>query len=69
MTDQVISDLKDTKTDIENEFKRCFKFGIDMATAVGVDPEKSRTAKCWSCFRDNVPGTDCESYNHQLLFL
>ena len=33
-----------------------------MAAFVGVDLEKPRTAKCWSCFRDNVPRTDCESY-------
>ena len=62
MIDQVISDLNDTKRDIENEFKRWFKFAIDMAASVGVDPEKPRTAKCWSRFRDNVPSTDCESY-------
>ena len=62
MTDQVISDLKDTKRDIENEFKEWFKFATDMAAFVGVDPEKPRTAKCWRRFRDNVPSTDCESY-------
>ena len=62
MTDQVISDLKDTKRDTENEFKGWFKFAIDMAASVGVNPEKPRTAKCWSRFRDNVPSTDCETY-------
>ena len=70
MTDQVISDLKDTKRDTENEFKGWFKFAIDMAASVGVNPEKPRTAKCWSRFRDNVPSTDCETYyRRQLLFL
>ena len=38
MTDQVISDLKDAKRDIENEFKGWFKFATDMAASVGVDP-------------------------------
>ena len=65
MTDQVISDLKDAKRDIENEFKGWFKFATDMAASVGVDPKKSRNAKCWSCFRDIVPSTDCESYYRQ----
>ena len=44
MTDQVISDLKDTKRDTENEFKGWFKFATDMAASVGVNPEKPRTA-------------------------
>ena len=34
MTDQVITDLKDTKRDIENEFKGWFKFANDMAASV-----------------------------------
>ena len=62
MIDQVISDLKDTKRDIENEFTEWFKFATDMAASVGVDLEKPRTAKCWSRFRDNIPITDCKSY-------
>ena len=60
--DKVISDLKDTKRDIENEFKGRFKFATDMAASVGVDPENHRTVKCLSRFRDNIPSTDCESY-------
>ena len=62
MVDQVISDSKNVKRDIENEFKGWFKFATDMAASVGVDPEHPRTAKCWSRFRDYVPSTDCESY-------
>ena len=58
MIDQVISDLKDTKRNIESGFKGWFKFATDMAACVGVDPEKPITAKCWSRFRDNVPSTD-----------
>ena len=62
MIDQVISNLKDTKRDIKKEFKGWFKFATDTAASIGVDPEKPRATKCWSCFRDNVPSTDCESY-------
>ena len=36
MIDQIISDLKHTKRDIENEFKGWFKFATDMAAPVGV---------------------------------
>ena len=62
ITDLIISGLKDTKRDSENEFKGWFKFAIDMAAPFGVDPKKPRTAKCWSRFEDSVPSTDCESY-------
>ena len=40
MIDQVVSHLKATKRDIENEFKGWFKFAIDMVASVRVDPEK-----------------------------
>ena len=62
MSGQVISDLKVTKRDVKNEFKACFKFTTDITVSVSVDTEKPRTAKCWSCFRDNVSSTDCWSY-------
>ena len=40
-----------------------------MATPVGVDPEKPRTAKPWSRFRDNVPSTTVRMTTiDQLLF-
>ena len=39
ITDQVISDLKDTKRDIENHFTGWFKFATDMAPPVCVDPK------------------------------
>ena len=54
MIDLVISDLKDTKRDIENEFKGWLKFATDMAASFVVDPEKPRTAKCWRRYKDNV---------------
>ena len=62
MSGQVISDLKVTKRDVKNEFKAWFKFTTDITVSVSVDTEKPRTAKCWSCFRDNVSSTDCWSY-------
>ena len=37
MAHQVISDLKDTKRDIENEFKAWFKFATDVAASVDVN--------------------------------
>ena len=52
MTGHVISDLNDTKRDIENEFQGWSKFTTDMAASVDVDPETSRTTKCCRCFRE-----------------
>ena len=69
MINKVIRDLKDIKRDIENEFKGWFKFATDMASSVGVDPEKPRTAKCWSHFKDNVLSTDYESYYRQSIVI
>ena len=57
MTDQAISDLKDTKRDTENKFKEWFKFSTGMAASVDVEPEKSRTLEL-EFFNDNVPSTD-----------
>ena len=71
MIDQIISDLKDAKRNIEKEFKEWFKFATDMATSVGVDPEKPRPAKCCSRFRDNATSTDSVRVTtvDQMLFL
>ena len=62
MIDQVLSDLKDVKNNIEEECSTWFKFAVDMGASVGIHPDKPRTAKCWSNFRNNVPSTDKESY-------
>ena len=62
MIDQIFSDLKDVKNNTEEEFIAWFKFAVDMGVYVGIHPEKPRTAKCWSNFRNNVPSTDNESY-------
>ena len=65
MIDHVLSDLKHVKNNIEEEFSVWFKFAVDMAASVGIHPDKPRTAKCWSNFKNNVPSTDNESYYHQ----
>ena len=62
MIDRVVSDLSDVKKNIENEFSGWYKFAVDMGASVGVQPNKPRTTKCWSKFRNNVPSTDFESY-------
>ena len=62
MIDQVLNDLKKTKTNITEEFKLWFQFAVDMAKSVGVSPSVPRIAKCWSRFRNNVPSEDHESY-------
>ena len=33
-----------------------------MGASVGIHPDKPRTAKCWSNFKNNVPSTDNKSY-------
>ena len=65
MIDHVLSDLKHVKNNIEEEFSVWFKFAVDMAASVGTHPDKPRTAKCWSNFKNNVPSTDNESYYRQ----
>ena len=62
MIDQVLNDLKKTKTNITEEFKLWFQFAVDMAKSVGVSPSVPRIAKCWSQFRNNAPSADHESY-------
>ena len=62
MIDQVLSDLKDVKNNIEEEFSAWFKFAVDMGASVDINPDKLRTTKCWSNFKNNVPSTDNESY-------
>ena len=61
MIDQLLSDLKDVKNNIE-EFSAWFKFAVDMGASVVIHPDKPRIAKCWGNFKNNVPSTDNESY-------
>ena len=54
MVDQVLN--------IEEEFSAWFKFAVDIGASVGIKPDKPRTAKCWSNFKNNVSSTDNDSY-------
>ena len=67
MIDQVLSDLKDFKNNIGEEFSAWIKFAFDMGPSVGIDPDKPRTAKRWSNFKNNVPSTDNESYYRRFI--
>ena len=58
MIDKILSDLRDIQSNIIIEFKVWFTFTVDMAKSVGVEPTLSRTARCWSRYRNNVPGED-----------
>ena len=42
-----------------------FTFAVDMAESVGVEPSLPRTARCWSCYHNNVPGEDSEMYHRR----
>ena len=57
-----MSDLLGIQSNINTEFKVWFTFAVDMAKSVGVKPSLPRTARCWSRYRNNVPGEDSETY-------
>ena len=67
MINKVLSDLQDIQLDIDTEFKVWFSFAVDMEKSVGVEPSLSRTARCWSRYRNNVPGEDSETYYRKVL--
>ena len=58
--DKVLSDLWDIQSNIDTEFKVWFTFAVNMTKSVGVEPSLPRTARCWSRYRNNVPGEDSE---------
>ena len=39
-----------------------FTFAVEMAKTVVVEPSLPRAARCWSRYRNNVPGEDSETY-------
>ena len=39
-----------------------FAFAVDMAKSLGLEPSLPRAARCWSRYRNNVPGEDSETY-------
>ena len=55
--DKIFSDLRDIQSNVNTEFKVRFTF-IDVAKSVGIEPTLPRTARCWSRYRNNVPGED-----------
>ena len=62
MIDKVLRVLRDIQLNIDTEFKVWLTFAVDMAKSVGVEPSLPRTARCWSRYRNNVPGEDSETY-------
>ena len=67
MTDKVLSDSWDIQWNIDSEFKVWFTkvwftFAVDMAKSVGVEPSLPMIGRCWSCYCNNVPGEDNETY-------
>ena len=62
MINKVLSDLRDIQSNIDAEFKVWFTFAVEMAKTVVVEPSLPRAARCWSRYRNNVPGEDSETY-------
>ena len=62
MIEQILNNLKKTKTNITEELKLWLQFAADMAKSVGVSPSEPRIVIYWSRFRNNVPSEDHESY-------
>ena len=60
MIDKVLSDLQGIQSNIDTEFKVWFTFAVDMAKSVDAEPSLTRTARCWSRYRNNFPGEDSE---------
>ena len=54
MIDTVIEDLSMKRAIIEKEFADWYEQAVKMAQSVGVQPNKPRTTRCWSGFRNNV---------------
>ena len=62
MINKVLSDLRDIQSNTDVEFKVWFTFAVEMAKTVVVEPSLPRAARCWSRYRNNVPGEDSETY-------
>ena len=62
MIDSVIEDLSMKRANIEREFADWYEQAVKMTQSVGVQPNKPRTTRCWSRFRDNVESNDIEEY-------
>ena len=62
MIDSVVEDLSMKRANIEKEFADWYEQAVKMAQSVDVQPNKPRTTRCWSRFRDNVESVDIEEY-------
>ena len=62
MIEKVLSNLRGIQSNIGTEFKVWFTFAAEIAKSVGVEPSLPRTVRCWSRYRNNVPGEDSETY-------
>ena len=62
MIDSVIENLCMKRENVEKEFAEWYEQAVKMAQSVSVEPNKPRTAKCWSRFRDNVESDGIEEY-------
>ena len=68
MIDKILSDLRDIQSNIIIEFKVRFTFTVDMAKSVGLEPTLPRTGRCWSRYRNNVPGKDTTTEDTNVTF-
>ena len=62
MIDSVIEDLFMKRTNVGKEFADWYEQAVKMAQSVDAQPNKLRTAKCWSRFCDNVESDGIEEY-------
>ena len=62
MIDSVIEDLCMKRANVEKDFADWYEQAVKMAQSVDVQPNKLRTAKCWSRFRNNVESDGIEDY-------
>ena len=69
MIDKVLSDLWDMQSNIDTEFKVWFTFAVNMTKSVGVEPSLPRTARCWSRYRNNVPGENSETCHRRSIVI
>ena len=46
-----------------------FTFAVNMTKSVGVEPSLPRTARCWSRYRNNVPGEDSETCHRRSIVI
>ena len=60
--DNSIHDLENTREEIDKEFVTWLEFAKKISKYVGVNPSRSRSAKCWIKFGDNTQNKSPEIY-------